>query len=179
MSGSCRCGSCPIGASQPGHFGGPFPCCQGTLHLLLHRTSPEPDASQMLFWGRTGREWGFFPPSLCWYPAPSQPSPWCGPAGLLFCPAGKRKWAQEPRAHPRAQPLSSRVQSQGAAGPPGLSGLLAPRGVSPESIPLSQAQQDPEAPSCSWQLPALVSGSPALPLPFSPSSFPLSSSPFP
>lgn len=67
MSGSCRCSSCPIGASQPGQFGGPFPCCQGTLHLLLHRTSPEPDASQMLFWGRTGSEWGFFAPSLCWY----------------------------------------------------------------------------------------------------------------
>ena len=184
MSGSCRCGSCPIGAGQPGHFGGPFPCCQGTLRLLLHRISPEPDASRMLFWGPRGVSGASFPPAFAGTQRPASLPPGVGLPGSCSALLGRGSGPRTPEHTRRPTPSHSESRVRALPGPPGLSGLLTSRGVSPERIPPSPDQQDPNSrtrkllPAHGSSQPWCLGAQPS-PRPFSPSPFSLSSSPLP
>lgn len=131
--GSCCLGSGPAGASQPGHL-------QGLSSLLLPGISPELHAPSCFSGDTRGTRRAFPHPLL----PPGAQCPASFPPGVgllaLVHTAGKRKWAQDPRA---PSPSCPEPSSRGLPGPPGLSGLLSLCVVSWQWVPPSQDPQDP------------------------------------
>lgn len=167
LSGSCHCCSRPLGARRPQHFGGPS-LPPGTSSFAL-----TPESALSLLPPKRGSSRGPQGPSgvgLLPSLPPAGPRPTAhlplgaGLPGSCPAPAGKRRWVRTPE------------HTRGAAPSPPEPGALlpfwAPRpswSIPGEDTSLQGRSpgpqlQDPEAPSCSWVLPALVPGSPRLSL---------------